>query len=463
MDTIVKIIIVGALFIPIVFNALKYNKWYLYIFFGFYSILPDTFAIELSAGLPLITGKRLLVLLICGIWIYNFKYRKREHVPRELLIYVIVEVAISIINLMHGFGQINSIIITVFEQFMMVMAVKSVVENEDEVYKCMDFLIYSSAALGIISIHQTVLKIDVTTVLAITQERVVQNISDRMNNVRAFGVTNAISNGCYCAFMCLITMFMYEHKRKFKYIIFLVINAVALLCTMTRSALLALGITIVVMFIIRNRYFIRTYARYIVLALAGVAGIFILKPSVFDSVIEVFKSIFNVLGFNFELSEEFGFNADNASNSRLMQWSAVYYMSGEGLLLFGYGYNAYLRGCVYYYFEQFKAWVKAPALDTGFVAIAVQSGIIGLLNNLLLWSGVVISSLQYRDKRHKVFDIYKLTVYIAFMYMIINVASAFVNTELIWLYLAIFFSYRKIKFEDKHRLLCQERKNVYAK
>ncbi len=463
MDTIVKIVIVGALFIPIVFKALKYNKWYLYILFGFYSILPDTFAIELSASLPLITGSRILVLIICCIWVYNLKFRKREGIPKEILVYVLVEVCISIINLRQGFGEVNNIFITVVQQFMLVMAVKATVEEEEEVYNCIDFLIYGSVALGIISILQTVLKFDVTTVLNITQERVVENITDRMNRVRAFGVTNAISNGCYCAFMCLITMFMYEHRRRFRYIIFLVVNAVALLCTMTRSALLAFGITVVVMALVRNRYFIRTYAKYIVLALVGIIGIFILKPSIFDSVIEVFKSILNVLGFDFELSDDFGLNADNASNSRLMQWSAIYYMAKEGLLLFGYGYNAFLRGRLYYYFIQFEAWVKAPAVDTGFVAIATQGGVISLFNNLLLWTGIVVSSIRNRDRRHKAFDIYKLTIYIAFMYIIINVASAFANTELIWLYLAIFFSYRKLKYEDKHRALCQERKDYICK
>lgn len=459
MGTIVKLVIIGALFIPIVFKAVKYNKWYIYLLFAFYAILPDTFAIEISASLPLITVKRLLILLVCGIWLYNAKYRRRQHIPKELLIYTIVNVAISVINLRLTFGELNNTFISIFEQFLLVMAVKSMIESEEEVYICLDFLIYGSVALGIISILQTVMKADVTTVLAIIEDRVVESITDRMNTVRAFGTSNAIKNGCYCAFMCLITMFMYEKRKKFKYIFFLTVNAMALLCTMTRSALLAFGITIAFMVIVRNRHIIKAYSKYILPVVTAVVAVFIVKPSMFDSVIEVFKSILNVLGFEFELSSDFGLNADNASYSRLVQWSAVYYMIQEGYMFLGYGYNAFLRGCLYYHFKQFGTWTKAGALDTGFVAVAVEGGLLGLINILILWIGIAVSSLKNRDRRHGSYDIYKLTIYFVFMYMIINVASAYASTELIWLYLAVFFSYREIKSSDMYKISISERSN----
>jgi hypothetical protein len=417
--------------------------------FALYTILPETFAFEISSSLPLITGKRVLVILVCIIWLYNLKFRKRSHIPKELLIYTIVAVGISLFNLRMSFGELNNIFIIVFEQFLLVMAVKSIISEEEEVYRCLEFLIYGSCVLAIISILQTVLKIDLSTALAISEDRVVETITDRMNTVRAFGVTNAIKNGCYCAFMCLISMFMYEKQKKIRYIFFLVMNAIALVCTMTRSAILALGITIVIMIIIRNRAFFKMYFKYIMAAVVLVVGVLIVKPSLLAGITEVIKSILNVLGFDFELSSDFGFNANNASYSRMVQWSAVYYMIKEGFAVCGYGYNAFMRGRLYYHFRQFGKWTKADALDTGFVGIAVEGGLLGLLNNILLWASVCFYAFRYRDKKNRESDIYKLTIYITIMYFIINIASAFYNTELLWLFMTVFFAYREIKVREK--------------
>ncbi len=449
MDAIFKLIVISLLIIPIILNAVKYDKWYIYILFAFYTILPDTFAIEISTSLPLITGKRILIIIVSVIWFYNMKFRKRSHIPKELLIYTIVALGISLFNLRINFGEFNRIFIIVFEQFLLVMTVKSIISEEEEVYRCLEFLIYGSGVLAVISILQTVLKIDLTTVLAISEDRVVEVITDRMNTVRAFGVTNAIKNGCYCAFMCLITMFMYEKKKQIRYIFFLVMNAIALVCTMTRSAILALGITVVIMIVIRNRAFFKIYFKYLTAAVALVIGVLIVKPSIFEGITEVIKSILNVLGFDYELSSDFGFNADNASYSRMVQWSAVYYMIKEGFAVCGYGYNAFLRGCLYYHFKQFGSWTRADALDTGFVGIAVEGGLLGLVNNIMLWVSISFYAFRYREKKTRKSDIYKLTIYITIMYFIINMASAFSNTDLIWLYMAIFFAYREIKVREK--------------
>ncbi len=449
MESILKLVVISALIIPIIFKAMKYDKWYIYILFALYTILPDTFAIEISSSLPLITGKRVLIIIVCIIWLYNIKYRKRSHIPKELLIYTVVAVGISLFNLRISFGELNNIFIVIFEQFLLVLAVKSIISEEEEVYRCLEFLIYGSVVLAIISILQTVLKIDLSTALAISEDRVVETITDRMNTIRAFGVTNAIKNGCYCAFMCLITMFMYEKKKQIKYIFFLVMNVIALVCTMTRSAILALGITIVIMIVIRNRAFFKMYYKYLIAAVALIVGLFIVKPSIFSGITEVIKSILNVLGFDYELSSDFGFNANNASYSRMVQWSAVYYMIREGFALCGYGYNAFLRGRLYYHFRQFGKWTKADALDTGFVGIAVESGLLGLINNIMLWSGVSFYAFRHRDKKNRETDIYKLTIYITIMYFIINIASAFYNTELLWLFMTVFFTYREIKVREK--------------
>ena len=124
-------------------------------------------------------------------------------------------------------------------------------------------------------------------------------------------------------------------------------------------------------------------------------------------------------------------------------------MIKEGFAVCGYGYNAFIRGCLYYYFKQFGCWTRAGALDTGFVGIAVEGGLLGLVNNIMLWVSISFYAFRFREKKTRKSDIYKLTIYITIMYFIINMASAFSNTDLIWLYMAIFFAYREIKVREK--------------
>lgn len=448
MDSLIKVVILCICISPIVHYACRYKKWYLYLCCALYTILPDSCAIELSGSLPLITFKRIMIIALCIAFIYNSKSSNRVRIPRELFLYIAINIIVSILNMRNGFTEINSIFIMCLEQFMLVLVIKGNISDKDELFRCIDFLIYGSVVLAIISIVQTVAKIDISTVFAITEARVSQTIPDRMNTVRAFGTTNAITNGCYCAFMLFIILFMYEQRRKIKYIVCLGINAMALFCTMTRSALLAFAIVLCVMVIVRNYQLIKIYLKYTFILLLGTIVVFLIKPTIFDSIVEVFKSILNVIGFNIELSEEFGANANSASYSRLVQWSAVYYMIREGFMWLGYGYQAYSRGFLYYYFEHFGKWTKATALDTGYVAIATERGIIGLANNIIFWGSIALSSFRNRNKKE--YDFYKLTLYIVLLYVIMNVASAFTNNELIWMYIAFFFTYRELDYVENN-------------
>lgn len=451
---VLKTIILFGMLVPILLLSLKYDRWYFYIICGLYTILPNTLAIEISPSLPLLTFKRIFILLLCCILLFNNKQKNTIKIPKEILVYTLINLMISIINLKFGFGELNGIFIIIFEQFILVLIIKGFISSKEDVYRCMEFVVYCSFVLAVISILQTVAGFDIATVFSLTESRVSQAISDRMNIVRAFGTTNAISNGCYIAFAVLINIFMYEKTKKLRFIFILVVNIVALACTMTRSAILSLGIILFVMIVIRNKQFIAIYSKYILCAVVGITAVLVIKPEILSSVKEVLKSILNVLGFNIELSDQFGMNAESASYSRMVQWSAIAYMHKEGFLLFGYGYRAFVRGKLFYYFQQFKKWTRATALDTGFVSIAAERGLVGLINNILLWLKILFDSFRFTKKGR--FDFYQLTIYIAMLYMLLNVASAFADAEIVWIYIALFFSYiecdRMEKWKEREEL-----------
>ena len=173
----------------------------------------------------------------------------------------------------------------------------------------------------------------------------------------------------------------------------------------------------------------------------------VIKPEILNGVKEVLKSILNVLGFNIELSDQFGMNAESASYSRMVQWTALAYMYKEGCLLFGYGYRALVRGKLFYYFERFKCWIRATAVDTGFVSIAGERGLVGLLNNILLWMKILYDSIRFTKKGR--FDFYQLTIYICILYVLLNIVSSFADAEIVWIYIALFFSYKECDCMEK--------------
>ena len=139
------------------------------------------------------------------------------------------------------------------------------------------------------------------------------------------------------------------------------------------------------MIVIRNAKFIKKYIKFFPFIILAIVGAYIIKPSMFDSIIEVIKSCLNVLGADFKLSDDFGLNANNASYSRTVQWTAVSYMVNEGKGLFGYGYLAYVRGCLRYFYRQFGFWTVATTLDVGFVRIATEAGLLGLQRISDIW------------------------------------------------------------------------------
>ena len=85
-----KYLIIGILLLPIFFWAFQHKKWYLYLTFALYGILPDACAFEISTSLPLITVSRILIVILMiavlskkghfivtsqnNSGIYNFKY-----------------------------------------------------------------------------------------------------------------------------------------------------------------------------------------------------------------------------------------------------------------------------------------------------------------------------------------------------------------------------------------------------
>ncbi len=468
-----KIFLLILLFAPIIVLAARHKKWYLYLMFAFIGILPEHFALELHDKLPLISASRILILIVLGFWIYDKWKHKKWSFPVSILVFLGVNLLVSFVNFRYGMGEINRIFLFVFERVLVVIMAVDLIRDRAEFERCMDFMILSCIAVAVIGIVQTVYDYDIASALYVSDRSAYTILTQRMGMTRAYATFNAISYGCYCSVMALIIYYRMEQTGKKWYSFAFALNAVALMCTFSRSAWLCLAGIVFLLLVVRRGQFFRRMLPSAGLFILICALLCVLQPKVWGGLSETFKSSVNtVLAVlpdgvtdgeelddgkgnhkphkeekpgrpEFELSEEFGLNGGDPTSSRMVEWTAVKYMANEGELLFGYGYNAFPRGRLNYFYPQFGHWTVAETLDVGLLALMTEGGLIGFLSMMGLLGFMVWESIRRRDRSRK-FDFYKLTIYMVIMYLLLNFMAAFLQTGTMWLFFALFYAYRNL-------------------
>lgn len=457
-----KWLILLVLFAPVFYFAFRHKKWYLYLPCALVGVLPDQFAIELSSSLPLLTFSRVLILILFGFWVVKkFKHWK-FHIPLAVALYFGVGIAISVINTRFGvMNEVKNIAITIMEELLVILMVTDLIEDRIEFDRCLDALVLSGVALSIIGIVQTIFEFDVTTVMQLVEARSATMLTLRMGMIRASGTTNALIYGCYCAFMAMIIFFRLERTGKQRYALALALDVIALLCTMSRSSWLALGVAIILLMVTRPRKTLRRiWTTGVAIILIFTTLCFInshFKVAMVGTAVSSANTVLKPFGIELkmpsfggedgeDLEEEFGDNANNAARSRTVEWTAVTYMIDEGEAVFGYGYNAFPRGKLHYFYPQFGFWTVAGTLDVGLLATVTESGFVGLIAQLAFLAYVFINALIRRGKRGT-FTFNKLVVYTIPLYLVLNFMSAFSGP--FWVFLGLFFASRKLRLESQ--------------
>lgn len=487
-----KILLICLLFAPIVYLAIKHKRWYLYLAVAFIGILPEQFSFSIHDDLPLISVTRLLIVLLGIFWAMERIKSKNFSVSKALLIFGGVNIIVSLINLRYGFGEINRIFLYIFERIFLVILLKDLIHTKEEFHRCVDFMIMGCCALAVIGIVQTLFSYDISSVLHLQKTATSIKLSTRMGMIRAFGTFNAISYGCYCAFMVLPIYFRLEQTGKLRYSLAFALNFMALICTFTRSAWLCIAAVFGLLILLRYKVFFKKILPAVAFSLALCCLMCLAQPKFFGGLAETGKSAANTLlsalpdSFfptetpketqgdtptdettvteeteptepteptekdppKFDISEDFGANV-NPTASRMMQWTAVQDLANQGQILFGHGYNALLRGKIRFYFKNWGSkWVTTTFLDVGLVALIMEGGIVGTISYLALLGYMVLCSLKKRNRSGEL-DFYKLTVFMVPLYLLLNFLAAFLFYPAVWLYIAAFFAYQKLNGDEQ--------------
>lgn len=490
-----KLIMLCALFAPIIYLALRQKKkWYLYLFFAFIAVLPEQFSVRLHDSLPLISATRILILLVMGFWLYDKWKTKNFHFPKSLLLFLAVNLIVSFVNLRYGFGELNRIFLFIFERVLVVIMIADMIRDREEFNRCIDFAIMGCTALAVIGIIQTVFNYDISSVLHLTKTITSIQLNKRMGLVRAFGTYNAISFGCYCSFMALLILYRLYNTKSIWHSLAFAFNFVALICTFTRSAWLCLaGIVFLILLVYRMELLRRLWSG-LVMILALLVLLCCFQPKLFSAFVETGKSSINtVLGVlpeevvslfvpdqnnmhpshnnsepsstedstipdetepvspdanrpGFTLDKDFGMNANDPTYSRTAQWTAVQYMAQEGDLLFGYGYNALPRGMIHFFFDRWAAkWQPTTFLDVGFVALIAEGGLVGALSYLGLLGYLFVYAFRKKSPfKERKMDFYWLAFFMIPLYLLLNYLASFLFAHIVWIFIGLFFTHKKL-------------------
>jgi len=478
MQSILKWFLLLILFAPFFVFCFRQKKWYLYLACGLIGLLPDQFAIEISKSLPLLTGQRVLILILLGFFLWKCMKQRSWKPSIPLLIYFAINVLISLVNMRYGIvGELKRIAIMLLEEVMLILMVAELIEDRRELDRCMDAMILSCVAMSFVGMIQTIFEFDIASVLKLVEARAALQLTQRMGMIRAFGTTNAIIYGCYCAFMAMVIFYRLERTGKQRYSLALALTLVAMICTLSRSSWLCILCIVGLLFVVRPRKLMKRCWPAVAAMVALCLLLSCINRDFGNAILQTGKSTLNTvlsavnidpLGGKLtpggtdgagdateetqdpseterppmlELPEEFGDNAKNPTRSRMVEWTAVKYMLEEGEAAFGYGYNAFPRGKLHYFYPQFGHWTVAKTLDVGLLAVVTESGFVGLAAYLGLLLFLLLRAFRGRGQNGS-FTFNKLMLYMLPLYLLLNFMAAF--TGPVWLFIGLFYASGKL-------------------
>lgn len=480
MQYIIKWILLLTLFAPILYFAFKQKKWYLYLLVAFTTILPEQLSISIHDKLPLISATRVLIVIAAAFWFYQRIKTRNFKFPVSIIVFLGINILISVIHLFSDTDEINRMFLFVMERALVMVILADMVVSREELDRCVDFLILGSCAVAIMGIGQTVFGYDIASVMHLRETVTSAMVSDRMGLTRAYATTNAISYGCYCAFMVLPIYYRLQGTGKQRYTVAFALNVIALFATFTRSAWLCIVGAVALVFLTRPWKMLKSLWPSVVVVLVLCLCFSLIQPKFGAALSETGKSTWNTLVMalpeswfqddsaqgsegtedpsdptepteekkphrpTFDLSDNFGDNANNPTYSRMFQWSAVRHMAQEGKLVLGNGYNAFRQGQIYFIHRNWGSeYMVAPVLDVGLVSIIAESGLVGLLSYLLLLGYMLVQSLRKRDRKGG-FDFYKLIIFTIPLYLLLNFLSAFINAGVVYVLFGLFYAYERL-------------------
>ncbi len=446
----------------------KYLEW----FFAIYVVMPDYYALDIRATLPLLTASRILIIVLGIYYIFS---KKNRHIITYLfkdkyvyifLMYFLLRLIPNLFYCMKLHEAWNEIGKIIFEQLVLIIIVCSLVHNETKIIDIIKSTVYCSGVVFLMGIFESIFSIKIGSILYTASRDLLDVGFERMGLLRTtvtFGLPGFFS--FYAVVMLPLILFLYEQSPKRRFIVILALDFMAIVHSGARSGIFAFLIVILLYFILGKKEVKKIFIKAIPICVMSVA-IIVICASLINSRARFFysgtaKSLLNEVGYNFDLSEGlpdgvegYGGNEDSGTYSRIFQLSGITYTLKENPL-FGLGAGAQTRGAIHYMWKGF--WNAYYTYDVGYVAFIGDEGIIGFLGNMVLMVGIIIVCFRgiiYRQNK-------KIYFGLLFTFIAYYLCLAFTDEmpRLLWLMICLLCSMDIVFSKKKQLQFCMNKRN----
>lgn len=426
------------------------SKIMIFIFFFFYLIMPEYFALEISSSLPLLTVSRILILLIVCFALYQnhgrFKIQMKD---RVLNLYVLIMLVINGFHLIDCFSDsAKTIFSLLLEQWLVVALVVNVLNTRDKIEKAINAMVWASFVVGILGILEVFTGRNMFYYLTTTSRTMMQASFFRLGLLRAEGpFGHPVYFGTYCVCILPFSLYLYESRRKKIYLLIAFINMAATFCSGSRGQIMVLALVLLYVFFNKKSSIKRKYLTVIALLIPIGIILILIVPSLRELFVNTMKSLMSSLGFKFDL-ENYGSNV-SGWKSRIWQLSGVVHLIKNNALLLGLGAACHIRGLVQYLWD--GVWRTINTFDVGYIGIIMQYGIFGLIAYMRLLVSELRRSIRLRSKN----DEYNLNGTFVFFYVayLLNLLATVGIENMLFLIIGIQLAYLKVTVDKAQTLM----------
>lgn len=428
------------------------RKYYLYYFFLIYPILPDYFAIELGGGLPLLKASRVMILIMIGSLLVHQKGKIYFEIKSLKKIKMLIPLCIYFIGriIANGFycfsltEAINTEFSIILEQLILTLVILQLIKSQEQLIQCINAIVYGSGIVALISIISVGYGQNLFYNLNIVSRNMLMASTIRMGIMRAeAGFGHPVYYGLYCALMIPLAYYLFECRKKKRFLVICVLNVIGLLLTESRGSIAALIVIIFIAVIRMNKVHRQKLIGGLVVIIMAVVVISLLIPSVTSQITDIFKSMFAIVNTNIVI-DDFGGNSSTGLDSRLIQFTGVVWTIMNNAL-FGLGASCHTRGALKYY-KNTVGWFETTTIDNGIVGYFVQEGIFGTIGFLVLLISLILIASKLSNKKDKqnINNVFVIC-FISYLVEMFSVADA---SQMFWIIIILFLKYNIIRMKE---------------
>ncbi|MBR2247929.1 MAG: O-antigen ligase family protein [Clostridia bacterium] len=420
------------------------------LFFTLYIILPSYFALEISESLPLITGSRVLLMLLVLFYIFKnngkipLKIFNNNYSKIAFLCYFWLMIITNVYYVPVTNEAVKRICTLIIEELIVVWIIANIIDNDLKLEQVLKVLTISSGIVAIITIINVIIGENLFYKLDTVNRNMLMANYSRLGIVRAeAGFGHAVYYGCYCLCMLPIAMYLIEHSNnKIKYIVCFILNMIGLIISNSRGSLIIAIMLLTYMFLKKKSIVLKKYLLGIVFVILLIIIVLLVSPTIQKYINNVGISIIKTFTVDEIEIEGYG---DNKSGilSRTSQFSQVKYSLSRNFL-FGLGEKAQSRGTLKWFNPYTNKLENSDTFDVGYFAIACQYGLIGIIAHLFLYSFIIKTVFNRKEKNDNIIQLFKY-FFVGYFLMMLSISGVH---ELFWIFFGLLVAYINIKEKE---------------